>query len=121
MRLPRHGNRDDAIGGGAGTMKDMRTPLLTPDELDQRLVLIPAWSRVDDRTISRTFTFDSFLDAIHFVTRIADAAEGFDHHPDIDIRYRKVTLSLSTHDSGGLTHLDTDLAARCDELAQTVR
>ena len=65
--------------------------------------------------MTRTFTFGNFGEAMAFVTRIALAAEALDHHPDIDIRWNRVTLVLSTHSAGRLTSLDQDLASRIDE------
>jgi 4a-hydroxytetrahydrobiopterin dehydratase len=69
--------------------------------------------------IRRTFTFPDFRGSMAFVNRVADAAEASDHHPDIDIRYAKVMLALVTHDAGGLTRRDTDLAEKADGLAAT--
>lgn len=69
--------------------------------------------------IRRTFTFPDFRGAMAFVNRVADSAEAADHHPDIDIRYSKVTLGLVTHDAGGLTSRDTKLAEEADGLAST--
>ena len=66
--------------------------------------------------LSRTFEKPTFVDAIAFVRQVAELAEAQQHHPDIDIRYRKVTLKLVTHDAGGLTWRDTKLAADCDGL-----
>ena len=76
----------------------------------------PDWS-LDGESISRTYQFADFNEAMGFVTRAAIAAEVADHHPDIDIRWNKVTLVLSTHSEGALTAKDTDLAARCDGFA----
>jgi len=73
----------------------------------------PAWTEQGD-TISRTFTFEDFAEAMGFVTRVGVAAERAFHHPDIDIRWNKVTLSLTSHDVGGLTERDIELAARID-------
>ena len=76
----------------------------------------PDWS-LEGQEISRTFTFADFNEAMGFVNRVALAAEVADHHPDIDIRWNKVTLTLSTHSEGGLTEKDLDLAAEIDILA----
>ena len=73
----------------------------------------PEWA-LDGETITRTFTFDDFNEAMGFVTRVALAAEVADHHPDIDIRWNRVTLALSTHSEGALTAKDTGLAAAFD-------
>jgi len=65
----------------------------------------------------RTYEFGDFSDSMGFVTRVALAAEKADHHPDIDIRWNRVSLTLSTHSEGGLTQKDLDLAAICDALS----
>lgn len=72
------------------------------------------WS---DAEITRTFEFDDFNEAMGFVTRVALEAEKANHHPDIDIRWNKVTLTLSTHSEGGLTELDLEMATTTDGLA----
>ena len=82
---------------------------LTDEQVSERLAAVPQWSR-DGDSITRTFEAPSFLDGIAFVHSVADIAETRNHHPDIDIRYNRVTLTLSTHDQGGLTALDFDLA-----------
>ena len=77
---------------------------------------MPEWRRKGS-SIARTFEFDDFVTAIKFVNAVARAAEKANHHPDIDIRWNKVTLVLTTHDAGGLTAKDFALAARFNELA----
>jgi 4a-hydroxytetrahydrobiopterin dehydratase len=67
--------------------------------------------------LERTFELASFPDAIAFVNRIAELAEGENHHPDIAVAYKKVTLRWTTHSAGGITDRDRELAARSDELA----
>ena len=88
----------------------MRTRL-SEEEIDRTLAspALAGWTRKDD-AITRTFEFGSFRDAMAFVQRAADAAEAADHHPDIDIRYTRVTCVLSTHSAGGLTELDVQMA-----------
>jgi len=78
----------------------------------------PGWA-LEGGMIRRTFAFADFRVAMAFVNRVADAADAADHHPDIDIRYSKVTLALVTHDAGGLTWRDTKLAEEADVLAAT--
>ena len=74
-----------------------------------------SWSHVESESaIRRTYTLPTFTAAVAFVGYVAELAEAADHHPDIDIRYRKVTLTLSTHEAGGLTEKDFDLAAQID-------
>ncbi len=89
---------------------------LTSDEIQARLRALPGWEQ-HEAVIRRTLAFKDFPAAIDFVNRVAAAAEEAGHHPDIDIRWNKVTLSLTTHDAGGLTPKDFDLARRCNELA----
>lgn len=90
--------------------------LLSESEVQNRLSSVPGWRR-ERKTIVREFEFKDFLGAIGFVNRIAKAAESAWHHPDIDIRWNKVRLSLSTHDQGGLTAKDFDLAGAFDREA----
>lgn len=87
--------------------------LLSDIAIHRGLANLPGWSRKGD-TITKTYQFKTFPAAISFVGRVAEAAETADHHPDIDIRYTKVTCTLSTHDAGGVTQNDLDLAAEID-------
>lgn len=75
----------------------------------------PDW-QLEGETIRRTFAFDDFVAAMGFVTQVALLAEKAFHHPDIDIRWNRVTLALSTHSAGGLTEKDTDLAGEIENL-----
>lgn len=94
----------------------MRQPKLPDSVVAERLAALPHW-RLTEGMIRRTFLFPDFVAAIQFVNAVAEAAEAADHHPDIDIRYNKVTLALITHDSGGLTVNDFALAEQADRLA----
>jgi 4a-hydroxytetrahydrobiopterin dehydratase len=89
---------------------------LTAEEIATRLAALPTWS-LEGGMLTRTFAFKDFVAALGFVNRVGDAAEDAGHHPDIDIRYNRVRLALSTHDAGGLTVKDFTLAARIDKLA----
>ena len=89
--------------------------LLTPEQLAERLIEAPDWS-VSDGQIAREFTLATFVAAIEFVGGVAAIAERLNHHPDIDIRYRRVRIAVSTHSAGGLTGLDFELAAQVDRL-----
>jgi 4a-hydroxytetrahydrobiopterin dehydratase len=80
------------------------------------LMALPQWKR-NGQVISRTFAFKDFPAALKFVNQVADLAEQAQHHPDVDIRWNKVTLALTTHDAGGLTEKDFALAKQCDALA----
>ena len=90
-------------------------PALNPKEIREHLTAVPEWCK-RGQAIHRTFAFDGFLHSIEFVNRVAIKAQKLNHHPDIDIRYSKVTLTLSTHDQGGITEKDFALARQCDEL-----
>jgi 4a-hydroxytetrahydrobiopterin dehydratase len=86
---------------------------IAEDVIEQRLAEFPEWSRSGD-SIQRTLSFENFAGAMDFVNRIAELAEAQQHHPDIMIRYNKVTLTLSTHDAGGLTERDFEFARETD-------
>jgi 4a-hydroxytetrahydrobiopterin dehydratase len=88
---------------------------LSDSEIEARLEDLVDWTRQGDE-IRKLFKLASFPGAIGFVTQVAFLAEAAGHHPDIDIRWRKVALALTTHDSGGLTEKDFDLAAQIDEI-----
>lgn len=81
------------------------------------LSALPQWKR-DGQVISRTYEFTDFVAAMKFVNTVANLAEQAQHHPDVDIRWNKVTLALTTHDAGGLTEADFALAQQCDAMAQ---
>lgn len=91
-------------------------PKLTPKAITAALRYAPRW-RKRGRAIARTYEFKDFPAAMKFVNAVARAAEKAWHHPDIDIRWNKVTLALTTHDQGGLTEKDFELAARFDAQA----
>jgi len=90
--------------------------VLTDSEIQQALGSLPGWTR-KGIAIQRIFQFPDFKAAMAFVNRIADAAEQANHHPDIDIRYNKVTMSLVSHDSGGITKRDIGMAERINQAA----
>ncbi len=86
-------------------------------EITSRLKSVPEW-KIESGELTRTFKHADFREALAFVNRIGDLAEAAGHHPDIDIRYNKVRLGLVTHDQGGLTEKDFDLAAQIDGIAR---
>lgn len=91
--------------------------LLSDSEVSQQLEGLPSWRRTDEAepAITATYELTDFVAALDFVNRVGHEAELMNHHPDIDIRWNKVTLVLSTHSEGGLTHLDIELAHRINE------
>ncbi len=89
---------------------------LSSAQIKAALPSVPKWRRKAS-VISRTFEFADFVVAMKFVNAVARAAEKACHHPDIDVRWNKVTLALTTHDAGGLSEKDFVLAAKCDKLA----
>lgn len=88
---------------------------LTEEEIAEQLKSLPKWA-IKEGILSRTFAFADFVASMRFVNSVAEAAEKANHHPDIDIRYSKVTLGLITHDAGGLTKNDFALAGEADKL-----
>ena len=91
----------------------MRTPKLSDAEIAARLADLPGWE-TKQNAIEKTFIFSDFVSAMRFVNVLAQKAEAADHHPDLDIRYNKVRVVLTTHDSGGITENDFALAAEAD-------
>ena len=91
---------------------------MDPDTIAAQLAELKAWERDEDSGgIVRRFEFPQFADAIAFVNRIATVADERDHHPDIDIRYRRLKIVLVSHDVGGLSSRDFKMAKLIDELA----
>ena len=88
---------------------------LTEDQINLHLDSTDGWSRTGDE-IQKTYQLESFPAALVFVNTVGHLAEAADHHPDILVQYRKVTLTLSTHSAGGLTDKDFDLATQIDTL-----
>jgi 4a-hydroxytetrahydrobiopterin dehydratase len=93
-------------------------PALSDIEIQRGLGALPGWARKGD-TLVKAYHFATFPDGIAFIARVADIAESQQHHPDIDIRYTKVHFALSTHDAGGITTKDFDLAKAIEELASS--
>ena len=83
---------------------------LSDIDIQRELGRLSGWSRRGD-TLVKTYQFPTFRAGIDFVNRVADAADAADHHPDVDIRYTKITCTLSTHSAGGITAKDLALAA----------
>ncbi len=92
------------------------TTILTQNEIDDALTKLDGWSQ-SGNDISRTFVLPRFPAALVFACTVGHLAERADHHPDILIQYRKVTLTLSTHSAGGLTQKDIDLAGQINAIA----
>jgi 4a-hydroxytetrahydrobiopterin dehydratase len=92
-------------------------PRLDDAAVEEGLQRLPGWDRRGDEIV-KTFTRQDFAHAMVFVNEVAGAAEAAGHHPDIEIRWNKVTLALSSHAEGGLTDRDFQLAARIQELDQ---
>lgn len=91
-------------------------PKITADQAKERLGQLPGWE-LEGRAIRRQYSFETFGDAVSFVVRVGYAADAADHHPDILINYRRVTLTYTTHSEGGLTEKDFVGAAEADRLA----
>ena len=90
--------------------------LISEDELSSALKKLPEWEQ-EGAAIIRSIEFEDFMEAIDFVNLVAEVAEESHHHPEIDIRFVKVDLRLTSHDVGGVTDLDLEMANRIDNLA----
>ena len=90
---------------------------LNQTEIEQKMSAVPQWQQ-KEQTITRTFKFKNFVEAIAFVDKLVEPAEAAAHHPDLEISYNTVVVSLTSHDAGGLTPKDFDLAQTISELAQ---
>jgi 4a-hydroxytetrahydrobiopterin dehydratase len=90
-------------------------PALTQEDANRHLAALPEWKIVSGE-LTKTFQFKDFRAALGFVIRVGELAEEAGHHPDIDIRYNRVRLGLVTHDAGGITARDFDLADRVEKL-----
>ena len=88
---------------------------LSDEEIEERLAGLDGWEREGD-AIERTFELRDFKGSVDFVNRLTPAAEEMNHHPDLEISWNKVTVSLSTHSEGGLTANDFELAGKIDAL-----
>jgi 4a-hydroxytetrahydrobiopterin dehydratase len=93
--------------------------LIAPDEVKRRIKELPGWS-AENAAIRRQFTFPSFPDALAFVVRVGFVAESADHHPDLAISYKKVTVTYSTHSEGGVTAKDFAGAQSADDIARSL-
>ena len=93
----------------------MAAQTLTHDQIKAFTAEFPAWS-LRNGALTREWTFPDFTEAMLFVNRVATLAERANHHPDIDIRYNRVTLALVSHDAGGITQRDTHFARECNDL-----
>lgn len=93
------------------------TSRLSDLDIQRALGSLPGWARKGD-VLTKTYTFPTFAGGIAFVQRVAGAADAVNHHPDIDIRYTKVTCTLSTHDAGGITANDLSLASTIETLTE---
>lgn len=99
------------------TVSSSKMPeLLDESSLETELATVPEW-KMEGGEITRTFSFPYYLAGISFVNEVANRAEALNHHPDIYIGWRKVTLRLSTHSKKGLTELDFTLAREVDQMA----
>jgi 4a-hydroxytetrahydrobiopterin dehydratase len=90
-------------------------PVLSEQEVQKALQTLPSWTK-SGTIIKRQFEFADFKNAMVFVNRVAEAAERANHHPDITINYNKVTMALTSHDSGGVTHRDIRLAGEISRI-----
>ena len=90
--------------------------LLSDDAIEEKLGVLDGWERDEDK-ITRTFEFGNFIESMEFVNKLVNPAETMNHHPDIQISYNTVNLSLTTHSEGGLTENDIELAGQINDIA----
>jgi 4a-hydroxytetrahydrobiopterin dehydratase len=90
--------------------------LLSDPEIEARLAGLPGWER-EGRAIARTFDRGDFAGSVGFVESLVDPAEAMNHHPDLEISWSRVKVTISTHSEAGLTDADFELAAKVDALA----
>ena len=96
----------------------MKQPLLNPEQRETLTQSLPHWILLENRDANtRTFQFQNFLEAFAFMGKVAIFAEELNHHPEWFNVWNKVEITLSTHDSGGLTQLDINLAKKIDQIA----
>ncbi|MBA2378741.1 MAG: 4a-hydroxytetrahydrobiopterin dehydratase [Blastocatellia bacterium] len=95
----------------------MERKKLEPHEVDERLAKLDGWTVADHR-LMRRFAFENFAESLRFVNQVGEIAEGLDHHPDIKFGWGYAELSSTTHDRGGITDFDFELAARINRIAQ---
>ena len=95
-------------------------PLLTKDQIAEGLKSLDGWS-VEGKAIRKEYKFQDFPEAVLFVSALVPGAEDADHHPDIEIHYKRVILTYSTHSEGGITRKDLDGAALADEVAGSLQ
>jgi 4a-hydroxytetrahydrobiopterin dehydratase len=84
-------------------------PILSDREIQDLASQLPGW-KVEGKALTRTWIFENFIEAVGFVNRLVDPSESAGHHPDLSISYNRVSVCLTTHDAGGLTEKDFDLA-----------
>ena len=89
---------------------------LNEQQIQGELARVPEWSEFGGQ-IQRTYQFKNFVESMGFVNKVAEYAERVQHHPDILVRWNKVTLTVSTHDAGGITMKDFDLASQADSMS----
>ena len=94
------------------------TSLLEQNQLDYFIEKNPSWI-IDNKTLKRVFKFDNFIDAFGFMSKVALLSEKMAHHPDWQNTYNKVKINLTTHDKGGITNNDINLAESIDKLINT--
>jgi len=93
----------------------MERKKLAPEEIDQALSKVNEWEAFDN-SLKKRFTFPNFVESLAFVNKVGDAAEVLDHHPDITFGWGYAEIAITTHDKGGITTKDFELAGRIDDL-----
>jgi len=98
----------------------MKRTLLTSEQILTELKSCEGWELTIEKRIRRTYKFQQYKEAVHFVVQIAEFAEASDHHPDIELRWGSVSVSFSTHSAGGITQVDFDSAAQVNQIVEKI-
>lgn len=98
-------------------MSELSYTRLTPEEVQAALAGCPEWA-VTDGLLTRSLSFGSYLEGVAFAAAVGWLAEGLNHHPDLHLGYQQLRIELSTHDAGGLTAYDFELARKIDQLVK---
>lgn len=93
--------------------------LLTLDDIEKALLSLPSWKR-EGAELVKTYRFDTYMSGIEFVKLLGESAESLNHHPDLYVGWRKVTVRLTTHSEGGITSLDVEMAQNAERLSKAV-
>lgn len=108
-----------SLVGGSSLSGAIAAERLSSPEIQQQMQALPSWT-INEGQLYCTYEFNNFVESVDFVNRMVEPAEALGHHPDLEISYNTVTIKLTTHDAGGLTQLDFDLAQRISQIVDSM-